>query len=236
MRPQLSPIVAEVRLSEADIVDADNTINWPMLNAIADRRARREQQACAKIGWLRDLSVLIAEEVAVLERTAAVMIECRQARAIIERMPPREQLIRSLEFRLAKLRHGLGMPYDADAVARCESLLEQAARRPRAGAGRCSEADMSDRPLGSAILSLLVAADQRCPAIIGQAHLIYYTRFNARRDERQGPPRGLRAIEARRRGPDGGGSGGRGRDDGPRERDRRSGAERHRRTHQDGGV
>jgi hypothetical protein len=38
---------------------------------------------------------------------------------------------------------------------------------------------MSDgnKPLGSAILSLLVAADQRCPAIIGQAHLLYYARF-----------------------------------------------------------
>ena len=32
------------------------------------------------------------------------------------------------------------------------------------------------RPYGSAILSLLVAADQRCPAIIGQAHLLYYAR------------------------------------------------------------
>ena len=28
--------------------------------------------------------------------------------------------------------------------------------------------------LSSAILSLLVAADQRCPAIIGQAHLLYH--------------------------------------------------------------
>jgi len=33
------------------------------------------------------------------------------------------------------------------------------------------------RPYGSAILSLLVAADQRCPAIIGQAHLLYHARF-----------------------------------------------------------
>src|SRR5262249_17990546 len=41
------------------------------------------------------------------------------------------------------------------------------------------EATMVDahKPLGSAILSLLVAADQRCPAIIGQAHLLYYARF-----------------------------------------------------------
>jgi hypothetical protein len=30
------------------------------------------------------------------------------------------------------------------------------------------------RPLGSAILSLLVTADQRCPAIIGQAHVLYH--------------------------------------------------------------
>jgi hypothetical protein len=32
--------------------------------------------------------------------------------------------------------------------------------------------------LHSAILSLLVAADQRCPAIIGQAHLLYHARSN----------------------------------------------------------
>ena len=31
--------------------------------------------------------------------------------------------------------------------------------------------------IGGAILSLLVAADQRCPTIIGQAHLLYHARF-----------------------------------------------------------
>jgi hypothetical protein len=36
-----------------------------------------------------------------------------------------------------------------------------------------------ERPYGSAVLSLLVAADQRCPAIIGQAHLLYYARFGS---------------------------------------------------------
>jgi hypothetical protein len=35
----------------------------------------------------------------------------------------------------------------------------------------------TDKPLGSAILSLLVAADQRCPSIIGQAHVLYHDRF-----------------------------------------------------------
>jgi len=38
------------------------------------------------------------------------------------------------------------------------------------------------RPLGSAILSLLVAADQRCPSIIGQAHILYHGRFCAKPD------------------------------------------------------
>ena len=33
-----------------------------------------------------------------------------------------------------------------------------------------------DRSISSAVLSLLVAADQRCPAIIGQAHLLYHAR------------------------------------------------------------
>ena len=36
---------------------------------------------------------------------------------------------------------------------------------------------MSEQPLGPAILSLLVAADQRCAAIIGAAHLLYYSRL-----------------------------------------------------------
>jgi len=36
------------------------------------------------------------------------------------------------------------------------------------------------KPLGSAVLSLLVAADQRCPAIIGQAHLLYHARLDAK--------------------------------------------------------
>ena len=31
------------------------------------------------------------------------------------------------------------------------------------------------RRLDGAMLSLLVAADQRCPAIIGQAHLLYHS-------------------------------------------------------------
>jgi hypothetical protein len=31
-----------------------------------------------------------------------------------------------------------------------------------------------DNPLPSSILSLLVAADQCCPAIIGQAHVLYH--------------------------------------------------------------
>ena len=35
------------------------------------------------------------------------------------------------------------------------------------------------KPIARAIRSLLVAADQRCPAIIGQAHLLYYARLGA---------------------------------------------------------
>ena len=36
-----------------------------------------------------------------------------------------------------------------------------------------------NRGLSSAILSLLVAADQCCPAIIGQAHLLYHSRASS---------------------------------------------------------
>jgi hypothetical protein len=39
------------------------------------------------------------------------------------------------------------------------------------------------KPLGRAILSLLVVADQRCPAIIGQAHLLYHGRLRATSEE-----------------------------------------------------
>jgi hypothetical protein len=39
------------------------------------------------------------------------------------------------------------------------------------------------KSLGSAILSLLVAADQRCPAIIGQAHLLYHGRLRTNPEE-----------------------------------------------------
>jgi hypothetical protein len=39
--------------------------------------------------------------------------------------------------------------------------------------------DESAGKLAHAIRSLLVAADQRCPAIIGQAHLLYYARRGA---------------------------------------------------------
>lgn len=49
---------------------------------------------------------------------------------------------------------------------------------------RTQEVAMPDRHandhLGRAIRSLLVAADQRCPTIIGQAHLLHHARFASR--------------------------------------------------------
>jgi hypothetical protein len=56
-----------------------------------------------------------------------------------------------------------------------------AARRSAFGEHLRGDDHMSERnkPLGSAILSLLVSADQRCPAIIGQAHVLYHARFSA---------------------------------------------------------
>ena len=44
-------------------------------------------------------------------------------RAKFAKLAPREQAARSLEFRIAKLRHGLGMPPDPDALAHYERLL-----------------------------------------------------------------------------------------------------------------
>lgn len=41
----------------------------------------------------------------------------------------------------------------------------------------------ADKPLPDSILSLLVAADQCCPAIIGQAHLLYYSGVGINRDQ-----------------------------------------------------
>ena len=40
--------------------------------------------------------------------------------------------------------------------------------------------ERADKSLGRAILSLLVAADQYCPAIIGRAHLLFYARSSAK--------------------------------------------------------
>jgi hypothetical protein len=40
-----------------------------------------------------------------------------------------------------------------------------------------------DKRLAGALLSLLVAADQRCPAIIGQAHLLYHLRPRAEQQQ-----------------------------------------------------
>lgn len=41
----------------------------------------------------------------------------------------------------------------------------------------------NDNKINSAMLSLLVAADQRCPAIIGQAHVLYQARFGGMPDQ-----------------------------------------------------
>jgi hypothetical protein len=49
------------------------------------------------------------------------------------------------------------------------------------------EAMSKANTLGRATLALLVAADQRCPAIIGQAHLLHYTASEA-------PPAALRRM------------------------------------------
>jgi hypothetical protein len=65
------------------------------------------------------------------------------------------------------------------------TIMGLATRRNSLGQQRRNN-NMSDRndhkPLGSAVLSLLVAADQRCPAIIGQAHVLYHSRFDAKRE------------------------------------------------------
>jgi hypothetical protein len=45
--------------------------------------------------------------------------------------------------------------------------------------GEAMSDESADKPIARAIRSLLVAADQRCPAIIGQAHLLYYARPGA---------------------------------------------------------
>jgi hypothetical protein len=66
------------------------------------------------------------------------------------------------------------------------TIMGLATRRDALGQQQRRKNNMSDRndhkPLGSAVLSLLVAADQRCPAIIGQAHVLYHARFDAKRE------------------------------------------------------
>jgi hypothetical protein len=74
---------------------------------------------------------------------------------------------------------GAEPPHAADflltiaALARRHSALAAGKR----GAIRMSEAAMHPR-LERAMRSLLVAADQRCPAIIGAAHLLYHGRLS----------------------------------------------------------
>jgi hypothetical protein len=56
----------------------------------------------------------------------------------------------------------------------CKSLdYKPLDRKPR------DHKQIGHKEIDSAMLSLLVAADQRCPAIIGQAHVLYHARFGA---------------------------------------------------------
>src|SRR5215813_2945247 len=66
----------------------------------------------------------------------------------------------------------------------CSPSLASRRGAPRS-AGMQRRTIMADdnKSLSSAILSLLVAADQRCPAIIGQAHLLYHARSNEQPDD-----------------------------------------------------
>ena len=59
------------------------------------------------------------------------------------------------------------------------TITALAARRAAPGRPRSEAPDADDpgEPLAGAIRSLLVAADQRCPAIIGHAHLLHHAAF-----------------------------------------------------------
>jgi hypothetical protein len=48
-------------------------------------------------------------------------------------MPVTATTIRQIEFELYKAEHGLGMPYDADRVARLRSMLREARKRKLSG-------------------------------------------------------------------------------------------------------
>ena len=71
---------------------------------------------------------------------------------------------------------GCDPPQAADFLMTITAL---AARRAAPGRPRSEAPDADDpgAPLAAAIRSLLVAADQRCPAIIGQAHLLHHAAF-----------------------------------------------------------
>jgi hypothetical protein len=75
-------------------------------------------------------------------------------------------------------------PADPPQAADFLLTIEGLASRRSALASVTGETTMIDitrqRRLERAMLSLLVAADQRCPAIIGHAHLLYHARAGSR--------------------------------------------------------
>ena len=112
--------------NEADLIRPDLTIDDIKLHRLAIYRAEREQLVYADIGVPRSLNVLVREERRRLRETVLAMIACRRAFRDVQELTPHERLIRSLELKVEKLRHGLGMPRDQDALAFYERQLAQA--------------------------------------------------------------------------------------------------------------
>jgi hypothetical protein len=73
-------------------------------------------------------------------------------------------------------------PQAADFVLTIQGLAKRRCGLPNVTGERTMIATAQQR-LERAMLSLLVAADQRCPAIIGQAHLLYHAHGHQRSTE-----------------------------------------------------
>jgi hypothetical protein len=162
-RGRIPPPPADLR--EADLVTAAGAIDRAMLMRIAGQRAGREMAGNATIGAPRAWRELFGEELRRCWSIAKMLRECRNGRDALAKMPPAEQRIRQLEFRLHKLRHGLATPPCAktrDDIAHCEALLARA--REEASMPQAANSDSRNRSASCLIPSTFSFARSRRPA------------------------------------------------------------------------
>jgi hypothetical protein len=112
--------------SERDMVDEAGNLNEQAIEAVARWRAMHEFDRNMDLGVSRPFSEILAEHRAVERQAAEDIAACRKACLQVQGLPLHDRLIRSLEWELYRAEHGLGMPYDAENVARIRARLVEA--------------------------------------------------------------------------------------------------------------